>query len=92
VRSTYLASRKGASRKGDILIYDAARPAQDDARTKARVRSAHLADLEVQIGQQLNTKVHISSGRKKGTGTLSIDFYSLDQFDALLGRMGSKTE
>ncbi len=52
----------------------------------------YLADLEKQISQQLGTKVSLRPGRKKGTGKLSIEFYSLDQFDALLARMGVKTD
>ncbi len=55
-------------------------------------RSPLLSDLEKQIGQQLGTKVTIKAGRKKGAGTLSINFYSLDQFDALLSRMNVKAE
>lgn len=55
-------------------------------------RSPLLSDLEKQIGQQLGTKVKIKAGRKKGAGTLSIDFYSLDQFDALLSRMNVKAD
>lgn len=54
--------------------------------------SAHLADLEQQISEQLNTKVQIRPGRKKGTGTLGIEFYSVDQFDELLSRLNIKTE
>ena len=55
-------------------------------------RSAHLADLEKQIGQSLGTKVRLKPARRKGAGTLSIDFYSIDQFDALLGRLGVAAE
>ena len=55
-------------------------------------RSAYLADLENQLSEQLGTKVGIKAGRKKGSGTLSIDFYSLEQFDALVGRMGIQTD
>lgn len=56
------------------------------------VRAAYLAELEEQIGQQLGTRVHIRKGRKKGSGTLMIEFYSLEQFDELLARMGVKVE
>ena len=54
--------------------------------------SPHLADLENQIGQQLQTKVRIRPGRRKGTGTLAIEFFDIDQFDALLARLGVKTD
>lgn len=58
----------------------------------AKARTGHLRDLEEQIGQQLNTRVRIRPGRKKGSGTLSIEFYSLDQFDAMLAALGVQTE
>lgn len=52
---------------------------------------ANLADLERQIGQQLGTRVRVKAGRKKGSGTLAIDFFSLEEFDALLERMKVET-
>jgi len=52
----------------------------------------NLVDLEKQIGEQLGTRVKLKAGRKKGAGTLAIDFYSLDEFDALLARMDVKTD
>lgn len=55
-------------------------------------RATYLADLQKQIGQQLGTKVQVKAGRKKGTGTLSIDFYSFDQFEELLAKLGVKTD
>jgi ParB family transcriptional regulator, chromosome partitioning protein len=51
-------------------------------------RSAYLADVEAQLSQQLQTKVHIKPGRKKGSGALILEFYSLDQFDTLMKRLG----
>lgn len=51
-----------------------------------------LSDLEKQIGQQLGTRVKIKAGKKKGAGTMSIDFYSLDEFDALLNRLDVKAD
>ncbi len=51
-------------------------------------RSPHVVDLERQIGQALQTKVHLKPARKKGAGALSIEYYSLDQFDALLTKLG----
>jgi hypothetical protein len=47
-----------------------------------------LNDLEVRLGAILGTKVHIRQGRKGGTGTLAVEFYSLEQFQGLLERLG----
>ena len=57
----------------------------------AAPRAAYLADLERQIAEQLSTKVKLKAGRKKGSGTLAIDFYSIDEFDQLMGRLGVST-
>jgi ParB family chromosome partitioning protein len=51
-------------------------------------RNAHLADLENQIGQHLQTRVHLKTGKKKGSGTLSIEYYSIDHFETILARLG----
>ncbi len=51
-------------------------------------KAPFLADLEKQIAERLGTKVAIRGGRKKGSGTLSIEFYSLDQFDSLVSQLG----
>ena len=67
-------------------------PDPDSKPGKPARRPAHLADLEKQIGTALQTKVRIRPGRKKGTGTLQIDFFDLDQFDALLSRIGVEME
>jgi len=56
--------------------------------TRARAGGAHFSDLEQTIGQQLGTRVRIKPGRKKGTGSLTVEFHSLDAFDDLLGRLG----
>ncbi len=62
------------------------------AQRKTDARSAVLEDLERQIAAQLSTKVAIKPARKKGAGTLMIDFYNLDQFDALMGKLGVHVE
>lgn len=67
-------------------------PATASAGGSVKSASPVLSDLEQQIGQQLGTRVKIKAGKKKGAGTLAIDFYSLDEFDALLGRLDVKAE
>jgi ParB family chromosome partitioning protein len=51
-------------------------------------KRAHIEDLQTQIGQQLGTKIQIKPGRKKGSGALTLNFYSLDQFDTFLQKLG----
>lgn len=60
--------------------------------SRTQLPDAHLADLADQIGQQLQTKVSIKKGRKKGAGTLMIDFYDLDHFDSIVEKMNIKID
>ena len=80
----------------DAVRKQNAQQTQPDSATTSRpastVRSAQLADLERQVAEQLHTKVRIKPGRKKGTGTLTIEFYDLDHFDSLLKQLGVETE
>lgn len=66
------------------------KPASPGGSTSAKPDNnrAHLDDLEQQLAAHLGTKVQISTGRTKGRGRMVIEFYDLDQFDGLLGRMG----
>jgi hypothetical protein len=48
-------------------------------------------DLERKLAEHLGTKVSIQLGRKKGSGRLIVEFYSLDQFDGLMSRLGFGT-
>lgn len=66
-----------------------ATPAEQPPKTKRSKRpsGAHLDDVAQQIAEQLKTKVTIRPSRRKGAGTLLIDFYDLDQFDELMRRM-----
>jgi len=57
---------------------------------KGAAKSAHLADLRRQLEEHLGTRVDIRVGRKKGAGELRIQFFSLDEFDGLMHRIGFK--
>jgi len=54
--------------------------------------SPHVIDLERKLSEHLGSKVSIQLGRKKGTGKVVIDFYTLDQFDGLMEKLGFRTE
>jgi ParB family chromosome partitioning protein len=56
-------------------------------------RKPHIADLERRLAEHLGTKVSINEdGKKKGSGTLVINYYSFDQFEGLMRKMGFSTE
>lgn len=69
----------------------AAAAAAGDAKSPT-ARQAHLTDLADQISKQLGAKVAIRPSRKKGAGSVTIQFNSLEQFDHLLSRLGVATE
>ncbi len=58
---------------------------------KAAVKSAWIRDLEQQVREQLGTKVTIKPGRKQGSGSITLDYSNLEDFDALMGKLGVKT-
>lgn len=55
-------------------------------------RSANVADLERKLAEHLGTRVSLQLGRKKGSGRLVLEFYSFDQFDGLMSRLGFHTD
>jgi ParB family chromosome partitioning protein len=62
------------------------------ASRSAPVRPAHMEDLERRLGEHLGTRVALRSKGKKGAGDLIISFYSLDEFEGLLTRLGFQYE
>jgi len=59
-----------------------------ESRTGGRIRSAHLRDMEQRFERVLKTKVNIKEGKKKGTGRIVIEFFTLDDFDRVAGALG----
>lgn len=85
VRAVEAAAKKAEAIDGS----GGATPSANPAPTR---RAVHLTELEQQIGRQLGSRVRIRPGRKKGSGAITIEFYNLDQFDTLLGKLGVTTE
>ncbi len=48
---------------------------------------AHIQHLQDTLSKQLGTKTTLRPARKKGAGTLTIAYYSLDHFESLLQRL-----
>ncbi|MEK6674048.1 MAG: ParB/RepB/Spo0J family partition protein [Planctomycetota bacterium] len=52
----------------------------------------HIFDLERRFEDKLKTKVSIKEGKKKGSGRLTIEYFSLDDFDRIALRLGVSLE
>lgn len=50
--------------------------------------SPHLRDLQQRFEHSLKTKVTIVEGRRKGSGRIVIEYYSLDDFDRISNALG----
>ena len=51
-----------------------------------------LRDLEKRVGEELGTRVKIRTDKSRTRGRVMIEFFDLDQFDGLMGRLGVKVE
>lgn len=51
-----------------------------------------VADLERRLTETVGTRVRIMEGRKKNTGRLVIEYYSLDDFERITERLGVEPE
>jgi hypothetical protein len=51
-----------------------------------------LRDLEKRVGEELGTRVKIRTDKSRTRGRVVIEFFDLDQFDGLLGRLGVRVD
>jgi ParB family chromosome partitioning protein len=54
------------------------------------LKSAHVIELEQELSRKLGTKLRIFPARRKGSGKLVIQYYSLDEFDRLVENLTGK--
>lgn len=59
---------------------------------RARAKEPYILDLEEQLTRAVGTRVTIATGRAKHTGRITIDFYSLDDFDRITQALGLEVE
>jgi len=55
-------------------------------------KPAYIRDLEAQLTQAIGTRVTIQAGRARHSGHITIDYYSLDDFDRIAAALGAKLE
>lgn len=61
----------------------------DEKQSKpARVRSAHIQDLESRLSRELGTNVSIETRKKGKCGKIVIEFHSLEEFDRIMQQIG----
>jgi len=58
------------------------------AKPRTQTKPAHIADLETRLSSHLGTKVTIDSRKNGQRGKINIEFYSLDEFDRIIEKMG----
>lgn len=66
------------------------RTLRDDARPVSREErvTPHIRDMQQRFEDAIKTKVTIQEGRKKGTGRVVIEYFSLDDFDRIASALG----
>ena len=57
-------------------------------KTTVRSKPPHILDIENKLSSQLGTKVNIETRKSGQRGKVVIEFYSLDEFDGILERIG----
>ncbi len=83
------AAKKCADESWTIRQLESYLNASSSRRGEQPERPAEIADLETRLGQHLATKVKIAT-RDGKRGKVTIEFYGLDHFDDLMGRLGFK--
>ncbi len=61
-------------------------------RRPAPEKPPYLRDIEEQLCQAVGTRVAVRPGRRKHTGRVVIDYYSLDDFDRIVAALGVALE
>jgi len=79
-------------RKTEELVRAESTPAGPSQKAKAKPKSANIRDLEAGLRELLGTRVEVRQSGRKGSGKVIIDFYSLDDFDRVLDKIGLKRD
>ncbi len=75
-----------------LVIAENSRNPDTPATPKRNTKQPYILDLEQQLTQSIGTRVSIRTGRAKNTGGITIDFYSLDDFDRIIRALGARVD
>jgi ParB family chromosome partitioning protein len=82
------AVKQGLSvREVEKLVADGASPVRP-ASGESRAKPAYLRDVEERLTRAVGTKVSVQPGRRKHTGRITVEYYSLDDFDRIASALG----
>ncbi|MCJ7730108.1 MAG: hypothetical protein MUO27_09570, partial [Sedimentisphaerales bacterium] len=62
--------------------------ANNQRKTTARTRPAHIQDLESRLSKELGTNVAIETRKNGKCGRIVIEFQSLEEFDRIMQQIG----
>lgn len=63
----------------------------DEQQSRGRARAV-LDDMERRLGEHLGTRVTLRTDRRGQSGSVTIEFFSLDEFDGILDRLGYRQD
>ena len=87
------AARNLSVRQLETLVAAANSSDPNASSTRCRKNKVpYILDLEQQLSGATGTRVTIRTGRAKDTGAITIEFYSLDDFDRITSALGAKVE
>lgn len=61
---------------------------EQQSKSVTNSKPSHILDLESKLSSELGTKVNIDTRKNGERGKISIEFYSLDEFDRLMEKIG----
>ncbi len=77
----------------ELVRIENPRPTEPTAPTAPLERkTSNVKDLEKKLERAVRTRVTIKEGRKKGSGRIVIEFYTLDDFDRIAGLLGMRDD
>jgi len=75
-----------------LIAAENSAPGQSPTPDRRSAKQPYILDLEQQLTQSVGTRVTIRTGRAKNTGGITIEFYSLDDFDRIIRALGAKVD
>ena len=76
----------------EIVRREKTRQGPPPATPRTETRSPHVLDLQNRFEAAVRTKVTLREGKKKGTGRITIEYFSLDDFDRIANLLGVDME